>query len=112
LHSGENRVQKKKGFVCQNCGKAVPANTGRCPHCGRFFKGVRCPKCHYVGESNDFLKGCPSCGYLGDEAVNEDISGLKKKSKKPRTLPLWFVLSSSAFLIVLIIIFVYIFFHM
>ena len=102
--------KKEKGFVCQNCGKAVPANMERCPHCGRFFKGVRCPECLYVGEASDFLKGCPSCGYLGDEPDNKDSSDIKKKSKKAKALPLWFLLFSAVFLIlIIIIILVYIF---
>ncbi|MCL2295000.1 MAG: hypothetical protein FWC36_09075 [Spirochaetes bacterium] len=104
-------MNKKKGFVCQNCEKAVPANKERCPHCGRFFKGVRCPKCFFVGGSNDFLKGCPSCGYLEDEAGNPDFHN-HKKNKTPRTIPLWFLLFSAAFLILLIIILIYIFLKM
>ncbi len=99
----------KKGFVCQNCGKAVPANTGRCPHCGRFFKGVRCPMCFFIGEADNFIKGCPSCGYLGDETINKGFAEVKKSNRKTKHLPLWFVLSSAAFLTLIIIALVYIF---
>jgi hypothetical protein len=34
-----------------------------CPRCGRFFSSVKCPKCDYVGEADDFSAGCPVCGY-------------------------------------------------
>jgi uncharacterized membrane protein YvbJ len=105
-------MDKKKGFVCQSCGKAVSAYTEKCPHCGKFFKGVRCPKCLYVGESSFFVKGCPSCGYLGDEADNAGFSDSKKKNKKNKPIPLWFLLFSAGFLILIIIILIYIFFRM
>ncbi len=100
---------KKKGFVCQSCGNMVPPNTDRCPHCGKFFKGVRCPQCLYVGVSSDFVHGCPSCGFLSDEKSRENdkngsiLPGREKKSEK--TFPGWFYLISAAILAVLVIIF-------
>jgi uncharacterized membrane protein YvbJ len=105
-------MEKKKEFICQNCGKTVPAHMEKCSHCGRYFKGVRCPKCFYIGESDDFLKGCPSCGYLGDESNNADSSDHNKKSKKPTSIPMWFILFAAIFLTCVIGIFIYIFFHM
>ncbi|MCL2792392.1 MAG: hypothetical protein FWD87_04805 [Spirochaetaceae bacterium] len=105
-------MSNKREFVCQNCGKTVPASRGKCPHCGRFFKGVRCPKCFYVGESDDFLKGCPSCGYLEDEMNNANSSEAKKKDKNSSRLPLWFLLLSSGFLVIIIIIIINIFLRM
>ena len=96
-------MSKKREFVCQNCGKTVPANKDKCPHCGRFFKGVRCPKCFYVGETEDFTKGCPSCGYLGDESEN-NISDLKENTKKPKNIPSWFLMGAAIFLSLAVII--------
>ena len=100
-------MSAKREFVCQNCGKTVPANKGKCPHCGRFFKGVRCPKCFYIGESDDFLKGCPSCGYLGDEAENNNID-IKTKKQKSKNLPLWFWMSAAVILSLGAIVIIYI----
>jgi ssDNA-binding Zn-finger/Zn-ribbon topoisomerase 1 len=91
----------KKGFVCQNCGKNVPANTDKCPYCGRFFKGVRCPKCFFVGAAADFEEGCPSCGYLGNEPAEAFLA--KKDVKK---LPAWFYIAALTFLIAVIFVFI------
>lgn len=77
----------KKGFVCQNCEKPVPPKTDRCPFCGRFFKGVRCPECHYIGVADDFTKGCPACGYLGDASPTSQYLYSGKKTKKEKPLP-------------------------
>jgi len=96
-------VSKKREFVCQNCGKTVPANQGKCPHCGRFFKGVRCPKCFYVGESGDFSQGCPSCGYLGDESEEGNFE-LKENDQKSKNLPSWFWMGAAVFLSLVVII--------
>ena len=98
---------KKKGFVCQSCGNMVPPNTDRCPHCGKYFKGVRCPECFYVGVSSDFIHGCPSCGFLSDEKKKENNSNGNsiKKGKSEKTFPGWFYIISAAFLAVLVIVF-------
>ena len=90
-------MSNKREFVCQNCGKTVPASKEKCPHCGRFFKGVRCPKCFYIGESDDFLKGCPSCGYLGDKSENNNIES-KENKQKPKNLPFWFWMGAAVIL--------------
>ena len=105
-------MSPKREFVCQNCGRTVPANMGKCPHCGRFFKGVRCPKCFYVGEPEDFSGGCPSCGYLGEQAGIADQIEPKKKDESSKHIPLWFVLAASAILIIIIIIIINIFLRM
>jgi ssDNA-binding Zn-finger/Zn-ribbon topoisomerase 1 len=34
-----------------------------CPQCGRFFASVRCPHCGFTGRDEDFVRGCPVCGY-------------------------------------------------
>ncbi len=95
--------EKKKGFVCQNCGKNVPPRTERCPHCGRFFKGVRCPNCHYIGVADDFLKGCPSCGYLGNTEESGGSASHEKKQPPKKEFPAWFYLSSLGILTAAII---------
>jgi len=99
---------KKKGFVCQSCGNMVPPNTDRCPHCGKFFKGVRCPQCLYVGVSSDFIHGCPSCGFLSDEKKreNQEKEGSIQKKKSEKTFPGWFYILSAAFLAVLVVVFI------
>jgi len=67
-----------KSFHCDYCGEAVSPDEERCPNCGRFFKAVKCPVCSYTGKGKEFVKGCPSCGYLTD---NEKVS-LSSKNKK------------------------------
>jgi ribosomal protein L32 len=56
---------KRGKFFCENCGTEVRPNAKVCPHCGRFFRAVRCPVCSFTGESMLFLQGCPNCGYAG-----------------------------------------------
>ena len=63
------RSKKKEAkFFCESCGNEVPKNAKVCPTCGKFFAAVRCPKCGRTGSNDDFLNGCPTCGY----AVNPD----------------------------------------
>ncbi len=54
----------KLRYFCEGCGKEVPRNSRRCPHCGKFFSSVQCPRCGHQGEGRTFEAGCPSCGYL------------------------------------------------
>ena len=96
----------KKGFVCQSCSNIVPENIDRCPHCGKFFKGVRCPECLYVGKGSDFIHGCPSCGYLSNRPVN--INENPEKHEKHKTFPGWFYVAASVFLSLCIGAFVFI----
>ena len=62
-------------FFCENCGQEVKRNTKVCPHCGRFFASVRCPSCNYMGHTDEFINGCPSCGF----AVSSDSNKNTKK---------------------------------
>ena len=89
----------------------VPPNTDRCPHCGKFFKGVRCPQCLYVGVSSDFVHGCPSCGFLADEKKKENMEReAREKAKTEKTFPGWFYVLSAAFLAVLVAVFLFLIF--
>jgi RNA polymerase subunit RPABC4/transcription elongation factor Spt4 len=54
---------KKPRYYCENCGTEVRKDARVCPKCGRFFSSVKCPRCGYVGEADDFAAGCPVCGY-------------------------------------------------
>ncbi|MDR0732339.1 MAG: zinc ribbon domain-containing protein [Treponema sp.] len=54
---------KKPRFFCDNCGAEVAISAKSCPRCGRFFASVRCPKCGFTGKDEDFVRGCPACGY-------------------------------------------------
>jgi hypothetical protein len=54
----------KLRYFCEDCGKEVPRNSRRCPHCGKYFTSVQCPRCGHQGEGRTFEAGCPSCGYL------------------------------------------------
>ena len=68
-----------KSFHCDYCGEAVSPNEDRCPNCGRFFRAVKCPICSYTGKGAEFLKGCPSCGYLADTEKNHQYTNKKRK---------------------------------
>ncbi len=63
---------KKAKYFCENCGTEVGAKAKFCPHCGKFFAAVRCPKCAFTGTVNDFKSGCPVCHYA---MTKEDIYG-------------------------------------
>ncbi|MBN2533140.1 MAG: zinc-ribbon domain-containing protein [Spirochaetales bacterium] len=87
----------KSLFLCESCGKTVSPNAQRCPYCGRFFTAVVCPSCRYTGIPEEFLPGCPKCGYLNNEtAKTKRNTGRNKafilsKKKKPLIiLPPWF----------------------
>ena len=54
----------KLRYYCEACGKEVPPRSLRCPHCGKYFSSVQCPRCGHRGEDRDFDAGCPSCGYM------------------------------------------------
>jgi len=56
---------KSTKFFCENCGTEVKRNARICPTCGRFFSAVRCPVCNYTGQGEEFVRGCPNCGYSG-----------------------------------------------
>lgn len=55
---------KAKSFFCEACGKPVALKARKCPHCGRVFDSVKCPKCSFSGRPDLFSDGCPACGYL------------------------------------------------
>ncbi len=59
----------KQDFFCENCGKPVPGKARRCPHCGKEFLAVRCPKCSFAGKPELFEAGCPVCGYSAEPAT-------------------------------------------
>jgi predicted RNA-binding Zn-ribbon protein involved in translation (DUF1610 family) len=98
-------------FFCENCKREVLARDKICPHCGRFFTDVRCPKCGYSGEILEFHFGCPRCGYLSsawfspgasspasveilNPALFEGAAPPAKLSPEKRLhLPPWFFLS-------------------
>lgn len=49
----------------------------RCPHCGKFFASIRCPKCGFSGDDDTFNDGCPVCGYY---AQLSDRAGSRQNS--------------------------------
>lgn len=70
------KSKKEAKFFCESCGSEVPRKSKTCPMCGKFFASVRCPQCGRNGSNEDFINGCPTCGY----AVNPN--GLSKNSSK------------------------------
>jgi len=86
-------------FYCENCKKEVSSRDKICPHCGRFFSDVRCPRCNFVGKAGEFLNGCPTCGYLRSsnggfdsgqlEFLNPKTFETPKKNGEKKTLQPW-----------------------
>lgn len=110
----------KAKFFCENCGAEVPENSKMCKNCGKFFISVRCPNCGRIGNSKEFKKGCPDCGYAtGKDSSAAGISSDKtlkhasalnqifrsagrrysKKSKNEYSLPLWIYILTFSMLI-------------
>jgi len=54
---------EKAKFFCESCGAEVSQNARVCTNCGKFFSAVRCPHCGRVGKTEEFIHGCPECGY-------------------------------------------------
>lgn len=87
----------KPRFFCESCGKEVPLNASRCPHCGRVFSDVHCPACGFSGPASLFSSGCPVCGYSapssqergGDRGGKNPLGGVEK-------LPPWVIVVTVA----------------
>ena len=75
-------VQKEAKFFCQCCGAEVPRKSKFCPKCGKFFASVLCPNCGHTGRTEDFINGCPECGYAVNKgAVESSVAGAGSASK-------------------------------
>ena len=72
-------------FYCESCGAEVAQNARFCTNCGKFFSSVRCPKCGKTGKTEDFIHGCPDCGYavsnFGGGSLSSTPHGSKVHSK-------------------------------
>jgi uncharacterized membrane protein YvbJ len=64
----------KVTFYCESCGKKVHHRDNICPHCGKFFSKVKCPVCGMTGTSEQFLQGCPQCGYMAEKPFDLENS--------------------------------------
>jgi hypothetical protein len=98
---------KRPKFFCENCKKEVSVRDKICPHCGKFFSEVRCPKCNFTGAGDLFFSGCPGCGYLnpafmdrGEDTYGDieivDLEAFESLSSVPvknKTVPAWFFLA-------------------
>lgn len=67
-------------YFCENCGTLVKSTDMSCTNCKKSFAGVRCPLCLYEGKLEEFLHGCPKCGYV--EKKREPIIKKPKKTFK------------------------------
>ncbi|GHT49416.1 hypothetical protein FACS1894102_4090 [Spirochaetia bacterium] len=95
--------KKKPKFYCDACGAEVGASATRCTRCGKFFSAVRCPKCFWVGEQEDFKNGCPSCGYSSKGKIKKNISAKgSKKNNGSVELPSWFFAIAASLFVMLI----------
>jgi uncharacterized membrane protein YvbJ len=87
----------KARFFCENCGTEVSYKALRCPSCGKFFSAVSCPSCGFQGKADNFLYGCPMCGYLVGGGIQRKTPGARERAQTeypPRRvshrLPRWF----------------------
>ncbi len=80
-------TSRKAKFFCENCGSEVPENAKVCKTCGKFFISVRCPKCGATGSHEEFLNGCPKCGYAvgGNHYGGKTLASSEKKSAPKET---------------------------
>ena len=114
-------MNNKAKFFCENCGSEVPENAKVCKTCGKFFISVRCPKCGKTGTHEDFINGCPQCGYAvngshsssffsnGSESEKKGIMRFfqngrisNQKSASESSLPLWVYIVTGVVLIVVL----------
>ena len=133
-----NERSKVSAFFCENCGKPVPLAAQVCPHCGRRFDAVKCPRCGYLGKPELFLDGCPSCGYArsgeghdeGDPKASSQAArgSVEAKRKSPKTdskkratgrprqgirlqPPRWAYTAAALFLVIVLAVLLYIIFR-
>jgi predicted RNA-binding Zn-ribbon protein involved in translation (DUF1610 family) len=62
-----SKISDPRRFFCENCGKEVEEDEELCRHCGAVFVAIKCPQCGYRGKAHHFTRGCPVCGFLGEE---------------------------------------------
>ena len=79
----ENHKEAK--FFCQCCGSEVPRKAKFCPKCGKFFASVLCPNCGHTGKTEDFINGCPECGYAVGKENKNGYSNLSADKKSGLT---------------------------
>ena len=95
---------KRPRYFCEHCGAEVGKDARLCPRCGRFFSSVKCPRCGYVGEGDDFVRGCPVCGYA--DAANAAPEPLRPAALPAQNLPWWSYPAAAALLLALVILLV------
>jgi uncharacterized membrane protein YvbJ len=100
-------MQKKTRFFCDNCGTEVPAGAKDCPKCGRHFASVLCPACGHVGEDDDFMDGCPSCGYSSKpKSTQAPLSKEREDKHASGPLPIWvYIVTALAFAAIVLALF-------
>jgi RNA polymerase subunit RPABC4/transcription elongation factor Spt4 len=84
---------KRPRYFCEHCGAEVRKDAALCPRCGRFFSSVKCPRCGYVGEADDFERGCPVCGYA--ETANSSPEPIKSLPVEAPPIPWWAFLAAA-----------------
>ncbi len=102
---------KQRKYYCENCRTRVKEDDVVCPKCGRYFSAVKCPRCAYSGEAEQFASGCPQCGYLapnfpltgsGGRAGSSSMSNRPRRRNRP--LPLWVYNSLSILLLIALVV--------
>ena len=104
----------KNSFFCEACGAEVKGRSESCPSCGRSFLGIRCPRCGKEGSADEFIQGCPDCGYMAD--FKESVSGRtarpagdrpERRSRAPWPASRYLLLSALVLLAILIILYIW-----
>ena len=105
---------EKAKFYCESCGAEVPQNARVCTNCGKFFSSVKCPKCGRTGKTEEFIHGCPKCGYavsnyhhsnlgLNNGSYGAGGSLFKRRRFVDSGLPIWVYIICIVVLIILVI---------
>jgi Double zinc ribbon len=92
--------QRRPHYYCEGCGAEVRKDARVCPRCGRFFSSVKCPRCGYVGQADDFVRGCPTCGYA--EAPNASPDPIRPLPPEALPLPWWAFVAAAVVIVALV----------
>jgi len=93
---------RKMKFYCESCGARIKLTDKVCPKCGINFEGIKCARCGYEGSEEEFINGCPECGYLpASGSLNYQEKQKRKKDLHASTYLILSVLVAAAIVIIL-----------
>jgi uncharacterized membrane protein YvbJ len=94
-------AKSKAKFYCDNCGAEVGRDDEQCPSCGRYFSSVRCPRCGYSGQGDEFKRGCPVCGYSAPKETVSETKENETEGKESVHTPAWLYLLTGVLVLII-----------